>query len=425
VIDFQLNDISLYAANCEASMAQGGWPELSLDPEHRLIDVVFPPHEFGCGSDYDPVQGLKGQLWSLEAGDWTLRGPHSSIAFTVVPGFSGPALSIEDVSVIEGDSGATSALFSVRLSAASELPVSVSFATADVTALAGDNDYVPAAGLLTFEPGETLKLITVQVNGDLRDEDFETFHVNLGSPTNASLADGQGLGTILDDDPIPTLTVNDVTQAEGSSGSTAFDFTLSLSAPSEKQVGVYFRTDDGTARAGSDYTPTFGFFHFASGQTALSITVPVSGDTRAATNESFQVRVFHPQNVTIVDGFAVGTIQDDDPPPALAISDVTLAEGRSGITYFAFTVSLSAVSDKTISVNFATANGTATTANNDYAARSGTLTFAPGETTKTIYVQVNGDKKKEANETFFVNLSAAVDAILADGQGLGTILNDD
>jgi len=88
-------------------------------------------------------------------------------------------------------------------------------------------------------------------------------------------------------------------------------------------------------------------------------------------------------------------------------------------------VSLSAASDKTISINYATANGSATTANNDYAATWGTLTFAPGETTKTITVQVNGDRKKEANETFFLNLGGALNAFLGDSQGLGTILNDD
>jgi hypothetical protein len=112
-------------------------------------------------------------------------------------------------------------------------------------------------------------------------------------------------------------------------------------------------------------------------------------------------------------------------PPAISITDVTLAEGDSGITYFAFTVSLSSVSDQPVSVNYATADGTAKVSDKDYVATSGTLTFAPGEWSKTILVQVKGDKKKEANETFFLNLSQAVNAIFADSQGLGTILNDD
>jgi len=104
-----------------------------------------------------------------------------------------------------------------------------------------------------------------------------------------------------------------------------------------------------------------------------------------------------------------------------------MLEGKSGVSYFIFTVSLSAASGQTVSVNFATADGTATSSGKsaDYQAASGTLTFAPGETTKTIRLAVYGDTRKEADETFFLNLSAAVDAIIGDGQGLGTILNDD
>jgi hypothetical protein len=102
-----------------------------------------------------------------------------------------------------------------------------------------------------------------------------------------------------------------------------------------------------------------------------------------------------------------------------------MLEGNSKVSYFVFTVSLSAASEKTISLNYATADGTATSKSADYQAASGTLTFAPGETTKTIRIAVNGDNRKEADETFFLNLSAAVDAILGDSQGLGTILNDD
>ena len=111
--------------------------------------------------------------------------------------------------------------------------------------------------------------------------------------------------------------------------------------------------------------------------------------------------------------------------PAISISDVARAEGHSGQTAFAFTVSLSQASSRVVSVRYAIADGSAKTGDRDYVGKSGTLTFAPGETTKTITVLVNGDTKPEANETFFVNLSAAVNATIADAQGLGTILNDD
>jgi len=113
-----------------------------------------------------------------------------------------------------------------------------------------------------------------------------------------------------------------------------------------------------------------------------------------------------------------------DDEPRISVNDVTKAEGKSGTTSFTFTVTLSSVYDAAVTVNFATADGTAN-AGNDYTSASGTLTFAPGETTKTITILVKGDNKKEANETFFVNLSGASNALIADGQGLGTILNDD
>jgi chitinase len=111
--------------------------------------------------------------------------------------------------------------------------------------------------------------------------------------------------------------------------------------------------------------------------------------------------------------------------PALSISDVSLAEGNSGQTAFVFTVSLSEASSKQVRVKYATANGTARTGDGDFIGKSGTLTFAPGETTKTVTILVNGDAAVEADEQFFVNLSRARNATIADAQGIGTINNDD
>ena len=109
---------------------------------------------------------------------------------------------------------------------------------------------------------------------------------------------------------------------------------------------------------------------------------------------------------------------------ALAISDESLVEGHRGTVHAVFTVTLSEPATGTVTVNYSTATGTAQP-KNDYEAAAGTLTFAPGETSKTITIAVKGDNKAEANETFFVNLSGAVNADIADAQGLGTILNDD
>jgi hypothetical protein len=111
--------------------------------------------------------------------------------------------------------------------------------------------------------------------------------------------------------------------------------------------------------------------------------------------------------------------------PAISISDVALAEGNAGQTAFVFTVSLSEASSKPVSVQYATANGTARTGDSDFVGKSGALTFAPGEMTKTITILVNGDSRKESDEQFFVNLSRARNATIAEAQGIGRIINDD
>ncbi len=119
-----------------------------------------------------------------------------------------PTLSINDVTVTEGNSGTVNANFTVSLNAPSGRPVTVDFATANGTAQA-PGDYRPEAATVTFAAGQTTKPVTVQVNGDLLDEANETYFVNLTNPTNATIADGQGLGTITDDDPLPSLSIND------------------------------------------------------------------------------------------------------------------------------------------------------------------------------------------------------------------------
>ena len=111
------------------------------------------------------------------------------------------------------------------------------------------------------------------------------------------------------------------------------------------------------------------------------------------------------------------------PPPSITMSDVTVTEGNTGTRAATFTVTLSAAYGQPVTVAYATANGTATAG--DYQAGSGTLTFVPGETSKTITVLVNGDRFGEANETFFVNLSSPTNATVANGQAVGTIVDDE
>lgn len=222
-----------------------------------------------------------------------------------------------------------------------------------------------------------------------------------------------------------TLGVNDVSLAEGNSGTATLTFTVSLGAASGNAVTVNYATANGTAAAGSDYTATSGTLTFNPGVISLPVSVGILGDTAQEANETFYLNLSNPGGATLADSQGVGTIVNDDTSPALRIADVSQAEGNSGTRAFAFTVSLSPASTGTVTVRYATANGTATTGRRDYSATSGTLTFSAGQTSKTVNVSVRGDTTREANETFYVNLTVPGGATLADAQGLGTIVNDD
>jgi hypothetical protein len=223
--------------------------------------------------------------------------------------------------------------------------------------------------------------------------------------------------------PTPSLSIADVSVGEGASGSTSATFTIGLSAASSQAVTVDFATANGTATAGSDYTATSGTVTFTPGQASRTVVVAVLGDTTIEGDETFNVTLTGPTNATLADGQAVGTIVNDD-LPTLSIGDVTVTEDHSGTVTATFTVSLSAASLQAVTVSYATANGTAT-AGSDYVAQAGNLAFAAGQTSRTIAVVVNGDTTVEPNETFLVNLSGPVGATIADGQGQGTITNDD
>ncbi|MFE2755314.1 Calx-beta domain-containing protein [Actinosynnema sp. NPDC059335] len=127
----------------------------------------------------------------------------------------------------------------------------------------------------------------------------------------------------------------------------------------------------------------------------------------------------------LVDGASRGFIERNTVHvPGLSIDDVVVAEGNAGTTPAAFTVGLDRPSPSPVTVAFATADGTAV-APADYAATTGTVTFAPGETSKPVIVPVNGDTVDEPDETFTVALSAAGGAAITDAVGVGTIIDDD
>jgi hypothetical protein len=225
-----------------------------------------------------------------------------------------PTLAIGDVTVTEGNAGTVNATFTVTLSAAYSQSVTVNYSTANGTATAG-SDYVAKTGTLTFAPGETTKTITVAVLGDQMYEPNETFVVNLSGATNATITDGNGLGTIVNDDTYvaPSISISDVSKAEGRNGSTLFKFTVTLSAPSATPVTVNYSTANGTATALDDYTAASGTLTFAPGETTKTITIRVKGDRKREADETFFVNLFGvSSNATIFDAQGLGTILNDD-----------------------------------------------------------------------------------------------------------------
>jgi len=354
------------------------------------------------------------------------------------PSVDAPFITINDVTVTEGNAGTVNATLTVSLSKTSTQTVTVKYATADGTATAAGNDYtaVPAT-LLTFSPGQTSKTITVQVKGDRVAEFTESFSVVLSEATNAFLSDTSGAVTILDDEP--SITIDDVSAAEGNSGTKTFTFTLRLSAASDAPVSVNYSTAEGdtdywpynpysyyygppAATAGSDFVAKSGTVTFAAGETSKTVTVVVNGDRTGEADEVFSLDLADASGAYLADGHAVGTIVNDD--PFVNVSGGSVTEGNSGTKLLPFTITLSNATDVPVTVDYATANGTAT-AGSDYVTKSGSVTFAAGETSKTVNVTVNGDRVVEADEYLQLVLGNVTNAGLGTAQAIGYILDDD
>ena len=196
---------------------------------------------------------------------------------------------------------------------------------------------------------------------------------------------------------------------------------------------VDYATIDGSATAGQDYTSTSGLLNFNGGETSKSFQIPILDDATTEPDEAFTVVLRNASSLESVGtpNTLVITIQDRNTVPALTVLSAAVIEGNSGSTTEAlFTLGLSAATGRTVSVNYATVNlsasGGPSCSNQatDYETTSGTMTFQPGDVSLTIPVKICGDPNAEANETFLITLSNPSNAT-ADSQARGTILNDD
>ena len=371
-----------------------------------------------------------GNIVALDSG---ARTKWQNLIFGAAPATPLPTLSVGDRLAAEGNAGTSAMNFTVLLSKAAANTVSVGYSTSNDTATAGD--YAPTVGTLSFAPGETAKTVSVSVNGDTTYELNEQFTLNLSNASNASIADATATGTITNDDldpapgTSPKVTIADLAVIEGNGEHAHFMFIANLDKASAIPVSVAYATSNGTATAGVDYTADSGTITFAPGVTTQSVHVGILGDTVVEPNETFTVTLSAPTGLTIARGTAIGTITNDDvvavvTAPTVSLADASVTEGNGGTVNLAFTATLSKASTTAITVNYATSNGTAT-ASQDYTARTGTITFAPGVISQTVNVVVTGDTTVEPIETLTVTLSTPSGATIARAVATGTILTDD
>jgi len=350
---------------------------------------------------------------------------------TAHTGAATPHLTIADVSHSEGDTGTITYTFTVSLDAPAPAGgVTFDIATADNSATTTDGDYI--AKLLTGQTiaeGQTSATFDVTVNSDRAIEPNETFFVNVTNVAGATVTDGQGQGTIVNDDTTPALSIDDVSHVENDNGTVTYTFTVSLDHAA-RTGGVTFdiATADGTATtADGDYVGrTLTSQTIPEGQSTYTFDVTVNGDTKVETDETFTVNVSNVTGASVADAQGTGTIVENDIAPTLSIADVTKVEGQSGTTTYTFTVSLDHPAPAGgVTFDIATSDGTAT-AGSDYVAKTLTSQTIPaGSTSYTFDVVVNGDRAFEANETFNVTVSNVTGAAVGDGAAVGTITNDD
>ena len=200
-----------------------------------------------------------------------------------------PIVTITDVTVTEGTGGSVNASFTIQAAPAPKpcCALQVSWATAPGSATS-PADFTASSGTVSLTKTGASKVVTVPVAGDATDEANETFVVNLtnlvGSP--GQIGDAQGVATITDNDPLPALSVNDVTVIEGNAGTSTATFTASLSAVSGNAVTFNWTTAAGTATAGTDYVTASGSRTIAAGATGTTFGVTVNGDVLDEVNET-------------------------------------------------------------------------------------------------------------------------------------------
>jgi hypothetical protein len=332
-----------------------------------------------------------------------------------------PEVTIGNVTVNENAGTAT---LQVTLSQPAVKPVTVTFATQDGSATAGSDYQTPTTTTVSFAVGDATRPITISLINDTTIEPDETFTVKLAAATGATIAQDTGVVTIVDDD-VPQISISDIAVNENDGTAT---LQVSLSQAAVKPISVSFATQDGTAKAGSDYQTATGTVNFDVGDTTRPITVNIVNDSTSEADETFSVKLSGAAN--IVKDTGTVTIHDDDGLPTLTlIGPAPVTEGNSGTTPAVFRVRMSRVSSQDVTFHFEAISGTAIEGS-DFQRAIGTATITAGNIEAQITVNVIGEGRfAEATETFQGRIRDAQNATIDTPDGTqtvdATILDDD
>ncbi len=339
-------------------------------------------------------------------------------------------VSIAAASVTEGNGGTVNLNLPVTLSAPATSDISIPFTVTAGTATAG-TDYQTTSGAVQIATGSSAGVATVVVNGDLLDEPDETLTVTLGMPPQGyTIVTGSAVGTILDDDAPPTISVSAPSVTEGNTGTTPMTFVVSLSAPSGFDVGYTRATANGSATAGSDYVAlAAAAMTIPAGQTTQNVIVQVNGDFAVEPDETVLLNLTAVTNATPASASGTGTILNDDAVIDVSVAAASISEGGanrgSPTVVLSLPVSLSAATPQQVSIPFTVAAGTAT-AGVDYLTTSGNVVIAAGSQAGSIDVVIVDDALDENDETLIVTLGAPPQGYaIVNGSATGTIIDND
>jgi uncharacterized delta-60 repeat protein len=435
-------------------------PQFTSPPPAQAIAGQFYTHTFRAGGSPAPTYSVTaGSLppgmfltsAGVLSGTTSSPGTFANITVTASNGVAPAAAQTFDLVVASGgalqfsagsytvaENGGTIDI-TVNRVGGSAGATSVNFIITGNTASSG-TDFSPANATLNFADGETGKTVTVTIlDDDVNERDeFANLFLNtvtgsgrLGSPTSASL-------NITNDDPLPSIAVDDVTVTEGDSGTKFANFTVTRTGPIDRAVTFTARTVDGTANSVEDFSPLNSFFQISASSAltaSTTVSVTVYGDTIIEPDKSFSLLLTSPQNATISRAQGLGTIKDNDTttgPPTVQFGarEFRASEG-AGVATLTVTRSGDASAPTNISYSTALWTGVPPAGSawdrNDYTFTSGTLRFAAGETSKNIQIFLADDALVEGDEFFAVQLSGPTggSSLGAPSSGAVRIIDND